>query len=192
MGKEFKKREAGICTIHHFAAPATTWGVRWVRHPEPPALLSWVGDSYLMKQHFKSTKWKVHTLGVISALCPPWEWWRAVAVKWHQSNITICYWRCHLHLGVSCSPRALLFTAGEHAAHVCQPEVISELLSPEGIFRQRDTQNTFFSLINTLYYSVRERILHKGPWLPKLVGEMSKPFCCNQMNIFIHRWNNWT
>lgn len=40
--------------------PATNQGVRvrWMQHPELPSLLSYVGDSYLMKQHFKSMKWK--------------------------------------------------------------------------------------------------------------------------------------
>lgn len=105
----------------------------------------------------------------------------------------ICYWYCHLYLSVSCSPYALLFTVGEHIANVCQPEVISELLSPKVIL-DIVARKIPFSHSSTLCIRVSQldRILYKGSWLPKLVGEMSRSFCSNEMNMFIYRWNNWT
>jgi len=49
-----------VCSISS-TTPGTTQSVRvrWMQHPELPTLLSCVGDSYLMKQHFKSMKWKI-------------------------------------------------------------------------------------------------------------------------------------
>lgn len=105
----------------------------------------------------------------------------------------ICYWCCHLYLSVSSSPYALLFTVGEHIASVCQPKVISELLSSRVIFRHRSTLNTFLALINTLYYSVRARQDVVQRILTTQIGWVyAKVIRWQSNNIFIYRWSNST